>query len=157
ALEWHDPDYRTLVLDTRDLAIERVLGKRADTGWYRLRWELGPRDPIFGQKLTIRMRKPYESVRIRYRTSPDASGLQWLEPGMTAGGKLPFMFSQSQAIHARSWVPLQDTPSVRYTYSAHIESDPAIMVLMSADNPPQMRRDGDYVFRMSQPIPSYLM
>ncbi|MCB1552654.1 MAG: M1 family metallopeptidase [Xanthomonadales bacterium] len=157
ALEWKDPDYRVLVLDTRDLSIDRVLGKRADSGWFRLRWELGPRDPVFGQKLTIRMRKPYESVRIRYRTAPGASGLQWLEPGMTAGGKMPFMFSQSQAIHARSWVPLQDTPSVRYTYSAHVESDPSIMVLMSADNPPQTRRDGDYVFRMNQPIPSYLM
>jgi leukotriene-A4 hydrolase len=157
ALHWHDRAHRRLVLDTRDLQIERVLGKRADSGWYRLKWELSERDPIFGQKLTIDMQHPYDSVRIRYRTSPEASGLQWLEPGMTAGGRMPFMFSQSQAIHARSWVPLQDTPSVRYTYSASIRTDPRLMVLMSADNPPGEPRDGDYVFRMTQPIPSYLM
>ncbi len=157
ALDWKQADYRTLILDTRDLTIEKVLGKSGSNGWRRLKFELAPRDPIFGQKLTIRMNRQYDIVRVRYRTSPEASGLQWLEPSMTAGKKLPFMFSQSQAIHARSWVPLQDTPGVRYTYTAHIESDPRLMALMSADNPPNAARDGDYVYRMSQPIPSYLM
>ncbi len=157
ALTWHDRKHRRLVLDTRDLTIERVLGKRADGPWRRLKWTLGERDPIFGQALTIDMRRAYDSVRVRYRTSPEASGLQWLAPSMTAGGRLPFLFSQSQAIHARSWVPLQDTPGVRYTYTANIETDPSLMVLMSADNDPDGARDGKYQFRMRQPISSYLM
>lgn len=157
ALEWRDPSARDLVLDTRDLTIEKVSGKQVDGPWYRLKYELGERDPVLGQKLTIHMQQAYDNVRIRYRTSPDASGLQWLEPAMTAGKASPFMFSQSQAIHARSWVPLQDTPSVRYTYSARIRTDGSLMALMSADNPPNEPRDGDYVFRMRQPIPSYLM
>jgi leukotriene-A4 hydrolase len=156
-LDWKDPAHRTLVLDTRDLSIDKVLGKSGDGGWHRLAFALAPRDPIFGQKLTIEMKRQYDVVRVRYRTAPEASGLQWLEPSMTAGRKLPFMFSQSQAIHARSWVPLQDTPSVRYTYTAHLETEPQLMALMSADNPPDATRDGDYVYRMSQPIPSYLM
>ena len=157
ALQWKDPAHRQLVLDTRDLTIEKVLGKSGSDGWHRLEFALGERDPIFGQKLTVNVKRQYEIVRVRYRTSPEASGLQWLEPSMTQGKKLPFMFSQSQAIHARSWVPLQDTPGVRYTYTAHIETQPEVMALMSADNPPDASRDGDYVFRMSQPIPSYLM
>ncbi len=157
ALHWHDRDHRQLLLDTRDLQIDKVLGKHADGGWRRLTWTLAERDPIFGQKLSIQMRRAYDTVRIRYQTSPEASGLQWLEPAMTAGKQHPFLFSQSQAIHARSWVPLQDTPGVRYTYSASIRTDPELMVLMSADNPPDEPRDGKYVFRMRQPISSYLM
>ncbi|MBB5208137.1 M1 family metallopeptidase [Chiayiivirga flava] len=157
ALTWKDPAARELLLDTRDLSIAKVLGKSGDGNWRRLQFSLGERDAIFGQKLTIRMKRQYDIVRIRYATAPEASGLQWLEPSMTAGKKHPFMFSQSQAIHARSWVPLQDTPGVRYTYSAHIETDPELMALMSADNAPDASRDGDYVFRMQQPIPSYLM
>lgn len=156
-LDWLDPAHRVLVLDTRALQIDKVLGKSADGAWRRLKFELAANDPIFGSKLSIAMRKPYEMVRIRYRTTPQASGLQWLEPGMTAGGKHPFLFSQSQAIHARSWVPLQDTPSVRFTYSAHVRTPASLIALMSADNDPAAARDGDYVFRMPQPIPSYLM
>jgi len=157
ALDWRDPKARDLVLDTRDLRIERVLAKSGDGGWHRAEFELAGADPIFGSRLTIRLRRQHEVVRIHYRTSPEASGLQWLEASMTAGGKHPFMFSQSQAIHARSWVPLQDTPGVRFTYTARIRTAPQLMALMSADNDPAAPRSGSYLFRMPQPIPSYLM
>ena len=156
-LDWIDPEHRQLVLDTRELEIEKVLGKSGDGAWKRLTFSVAESDPIFGSRLAIRMSQPYEVVRIRYRTSPTASGLQWLEPSMTAGGKHGFLFSQSQAIHARSWVPLQDTPSVRFTYRARISTAPELIALMSADNDPNTARTGDYQFRMPQPIPSYLL
>jgi leukotriene-A4 hydrolase len=157
ALDWRDPKARELVLDTRDLRIDRVLAKSGDSGWHRADFALDEADPIFGSKLSISLRRQHEVVRIRYRTSPSASGLQWLEPAMTAGGQHPFLFSQSQAIHARSWVPLQDTPGVRFTYSARIRTAPQLMALMSADNDPAAMRNGSYLFRMPQPIPSYLL
>ncbi len=157
ALEWKGKDAAQLVLDTRELAIEKVEALAADGAVAPLQFELAPADKVFGSKLTIQAPGQPASVRISYHTAPTASGLQWLEPAMTEGKKLPFMFSQSQAIHARSWVPLQDTPSVRFTYSAHVTSRPDVMVLMSADNDPQAARDGDYSFKMPQPIPSYLL
>src|SRR5690606_19643395 len=157
SLEWLDPEARELVLNTRDLKIDKVSGRNGDGRWRSLDFELAPRDERFGSKLSISMRKQYGQVRVVYATSPEASGLQWLAPTMTAGRQLPFMFSQSQAIHARSWVPLQDTPSVRFTYSAHVRTRPDVMVLMSADNDPAAERDGDYRFRMPQAIPSYLL
>ena len=156
-LDWKDDDARQLVLDTRDLAIDKVEGEGADGAWHPLQYGLADRDELLGSKFTIEAPERNEHIRVTYTTSPDASGLQWMTPAMTEGGKLPFMFSQSQQIHARSWVPLQDTPQVRFTYTAHVTSPADVMVLMSADNDPEAVRDGDYTFAMPQAIPSYLL
>jgi len=156
-LEWKDKDARQLVLDTRELDVAKVEAIAADGARSPLQFALATADKVFGSKLTIETPDQPAKVEISYHTAPTASGLQWLEPSMTEGKKLPFMFSQSQAIHARSWVPLQDTPSVRFTYSAHVVSRPDVMVLMSADNDSKASRDGDYTFKMPQPIPSYLL
>ena len=156
-LEWKDKGAQQLLLDTRELSIEKVEALAADGTAAPLQFTLAPADKVFGSRLSIEAPQQPASVRVTYHTAPTASGLQWLEPSMTEGKKLPFMFSQSQAIHARSWVPLQDTPSVRFTYSAHVTSSPDVMVLMSADNDPKAARDGDYSFKMPQPIPSYLL
>lgn len=155
-LEWKDGSATELALDTRTLTIEQVEAE-AGSSWNALEFTLDDEDPVFGSRLTVQTPGQPERVRVTYRTAPEASGLQWLEPSMTEGGELPFMFSQSQAIHARSWVPLQDTPSVRYTYSARITTSADVMVLMSADNDPDAQRDGEYHFTMPQQIPSYLM
>jgi leukotriene-A4 hydrolase len=155
-LDWRDAAARSLVLDTRDLLITQVEGDDG-SGFRALAFELAPRDAILGSKLSIATATQPKRVRVAYATSPEASGLQWLTPSMTAGGKSPFMFSQSQAIHARSWIPLQDTPSVRFTYEAEIRTPKDVMALMSADNDTTAQRDGSYRFQMPQPIPSYLM
>ena len=157
SLDWKRDDANELVLDTRELDIRKVEAIGADGSAAELAYTLAPADKVFGSKLTITAMSQPAKVRITYATAPTASGLQWLEPGMTEGGKLPFMFSQSQAIHGRSWIPLQDTPGVRFTYSATVRSRPDVMVLMSADNAPDAVRDGEYSFTMPQPIPSYLL
>jgi len=161
-LDWKDPAASTLALDTRDLTIEKAEGADAAGQWTPLQVASATRDPILGSKLTIQVPRHDKSVRVTYRTSPDASGLQWLDPAMTEGKQQPFMFSQSEAIHARSWVPLQDTPGVRFTYTAHITAPKDAMVLMSAANDAAEAgggapRTGDYHFTMKQPIPSYLL
>jgi aminopeptidase N len=156
-LEWLDPAATQLVLDTRDLTLAKVEGAGKDGRWTPLQYALADRDKLLGSKLTIQTPERNTAVRIAYTTSPDASGLQWLAPAMTEGKQHPFMFSQSQAIHARSWVPLQDTPRVRFSYTAHVTAPKDVMVRMSADNKPGDARDGDYSFAMPQKIPSYLL
>jgi len=159
-LAWAQPELpgpAVLQLDTRDLSIERVQARGPEGRWQRVEFRLGERDPILGSPLTIELPARLPEVRIRYRTSPEASGLQWLPPALTAGGRQPLLFSQSQAIHARSWVPLQDTPGVRFTYTARVRTVPGLMALMSADNDPAALADGDFHFTMPQPIPSYLL
>lgn len=156
-LDWLDKSAPALVLDTRDLTIDKAEGLGADGQWTPLQFALSDKDKVLGSALTIEAPTRPAKVRVTYATSPEASGLQWLAPAMTEGGKQPFMFSQSQQIHARSWVPLQDTPQVRFTYSAHVKAPKDVMVLMSADNDPNAVRDGDYHFKMPQKIPSYLL
>ncbi len=154
-LKWQDDKARELVLDTRDLQIRSVQGFDGKA-WKNLSYRLDTADLILGSALRIRLPSALPRVRIGYSTVPEASGLQWLTPEMTSS-KQAFMFSQSQAIHARSWVPLQDTPGVRFTYDARIRTDASLMALMSADNDPKAVRDGDYRFSMPQKIPSYLL
>lgn len=157
SLDWKDKDAKQIVLDTRELSIEKIEADDGQGHLNQLKFVLFPADKILGSKLVIETPSQPTQIRVTYRTAPSASGLQWMEPAMTEGKRLPFMFSQSQAIHARSWVPLQDTPGVRFTYNAHIVSRPDVMVLMSADNDPNAVRDGDYRFKMAEPIPSYLL
>ncbi|NKF21132.1 M1 family metallopeptidase [Solimonas marina] len=150
------PAADTLILDTRDLDIASVEAGHGDT-FKATTFKLAPRDPVLGSALLIAMPESADRVRIRYATEPQASGLQWLTPMQTAGKKHPFLFSQSESIHARSWIPLQDTPQVRQTYSAHITTPKGLRAVMSADNDPKAPANGDYRFKMPQRIPSYLI
>ncbi|MBC7447711.1 MAG: M1 family metallopeptidase, partial [Hymenobacteraceae bacterium] len=97
-------------------------------------------------------------VVVRYATNPaGADALQWLQPAQTAGRRQPLLFTQSQAILARTWVPIQDSPGIRFTYDARVEVPSHLVALMSATNPTERRADGTYEFRMPQPIPAYLL
>jgi aminopeptidase N len=139
-----------LILDTRALQIEAV-----SCAGEPVEFVLAERDPILGSALRISLPHGVDSVDIRYTTSPDASGLQWLNPAQTAGKKHPFLFSQSQSIHARSWIPLQDSPGIRFTYDAQIEAPAGLMALMSAREERHERTT--HFFVMDLPVPAYLI
>lgn len=143
-------DDAPLVLDTRDLEIHRVEWQGRE-----LHYQVGSRDAILGSPLTIELPPDAQSVLIHYSASPHASGLQWLNPEQTGGKSHPFLFSQNQSIHARSWIPIQDSPGVRITYDARIKSDPELRIVMSAES--EGVENGFHRFRMSRPIPAYLI
>jgi leukotriene-A4 hydrolase len=146
-----------LILDSRNLNIEKIETSADSINYSPSAFTVGSADKILGAALTIPLPARATRVRIHYSTDPAASGIQWLAPSQTAGKKDPFMFTQSQAIHARSWIPLQDTPGVRVTYNARVRTPKHLLAVMSAENDPRAPRDGDYTFRMRQPIPSYLI
>ncbi len=156
-LNWLNPAATRFVVDTRALVIEKVQALTAANTWVNVPYILGIADPIKGQPLTIQLVAQVSKVRIFYHSTEASSGLQWLGIAQTTEKKQPFLFSQSQAIHARSWIPLQDTPAIRITYQAKVKTPPELLAVMSADNSKNQVRDGDYEFDMPQKVPAYLI
>ncbi len=141
----------SLVLDTYDLAINKItLGKNeAET-----KFRLGKKDSILGSSLTITIEPTTKIVKVYYTTSANSKALQWLEPAQTTDKNYP-LYTLSQRINARSWIPCQDNPGVRFTYNAKVKVPKNLLALMSANNPKEKNDTGIYNFEMSQPIPSY--
>ena len=146
-----------LDLDTRDLTIHGVF----DGAGAAVPYELAPAEDWMGARLIVDRPAGTQTLRIRYTTSPEASALQWLEPRHTAGGEHPYMFSQCQPHHARSIVPIQDSPRIRFAYSARITVPEPLTAVMSAA--PGVAQAGagagtrTLTFEMPQPIPAYLL
>ena len=155
-IEILNPGAINLVLDTKDLSIGdvHVIRENGDRTSVMLIW--GRSDPALGSELTIPIGPDVTSVEIAYHTSPDAEGLQWLSPEQTAGKVHPYLFSQAQALNARTMAPLQDTPAVRMTYSATLRVPDGLLPLMSASQGSK-DENGEYHFEMPQAIPSYLI
>jgi aminopeptidase N len=140
------PGASEIVFDISTIKIDRV-----EVNGQPVSFELGPEKKYLGQPLIIPVDSTSSKVSIQYSTAPGAEALLWVE------GEKPFLFTQSQAILARTWIPCQDSPGVRITYNARVKVPQGLLALMSAENPQQVSGDGVYQFRMDQPIPSYLM
>ncbi len=157
-----EPGATQVILDARNLEIRSV----ADASGAPLQFALGAEDPIKGQALTVTVPAfetgQTQKIVVSYATRPDAAALQWLTPAQTAGGVQPFLFSQGQAILTRTWVPTQDSPGIRQTYSAKITVPAALKAVMSAEmlspeGEPAADGTHSYRFRMTNPVPPYLI
>ena len=150
----HKANANVVYFDTWAL---RVLDVTADGK--KTRWALGDSLPLIGRPLSVVITPATRRVTVRYETIADASGsgAQWLTAAQTAGKAYPYVYTQSQSIHARSWVPCQDTPSIRFTYDARVRVPSELMAIMSARNVRERSEDGVYQFEMKQSIPSYLL
>jgi leukotriene-A4 hydrolase len=144
---------KEVVLDTRGLTIDKVSYEDGSAAEFTM----GDEVKHLGRPLTIKIKNQKSRIIIHYSTSPDASALQWLSEEQTAGKKYPFLFTQSQAILSRTWVPIQDSPGIRFTYSASVRVPKELLAVMSAENPQQKTADGVYHFKMPQPVPAYLL
>lgn len=147
---------RSITLDINGLQIDSVLlereGRTSPTTFV-----VGEPIPFLGASLKIELPRPPDKIIIYYQTKPDALALQWLNPRQTLDKKHPFLFTQGQAILTRSWIPVQDSPGIRFTYSARVKVPNDLMAVMSANNPQARNDQGLYEFSMDLPIPAYLM
>lgn len=111
-----------------------------------------------GSKLTVNLAKKTSgnvTVSIVYKTSPKASGLQWLKQEQTRSKNHPYMYSQCQAIHARSLVPCQDTAAVKFTFNAEVTHPVDLTALLSGVR--VSGENGKTVYEQTVPIPAYLV
>ncbi|MFO7567596.1 MAG: M1 family metallopeptidase [Enhygromyxa sp.] len=185
-LDRKDPS-APLLLDGRDLDIKHVYASkleaapgdhgvpelatdevRSASSWAAIEFTIGEPHSSFGAPITIELPPEVNAVKVTYATRPSATGLQWLDAAQTAGKRAPFLYSQSQAIHARSWIPAQDSPGVRTTWDAIVEVDGRFTAVMAADQLGELARtvpegrDGKpetraFRFVMPQPVPAYLI
>lgn len=142
----------SLRLDTYDLTIDSILVNGKPAGFH-----LGSPVEHLGSALSIAMISGSARVDIFYKSGQNARALQWLTPQQTLGKTQPFLYTQSESIYARSWIPCPDGPGIRYTYDARVTVPKGLLALMSATNPQQLSDSGVYHFRMDIPIPAYLM
>lgn len=152
------PGAKEIVLDTKNLDVTRV----TDGAGQALRYTLGATDSILGQPLTVALGEGTRKIVVHYSTRPEAAALQWLTPQQTAGKRHPYLFSQGQAILTRTWIPTQDSPGIRQTYSARITVPAELKAVMSAemltpDGEPADSGQHAYRFRMTHRVPPYLI
>ena len=113
---------KEILLDTSHLDIQDV-----KLGGHRARWEIMPEVKIYGSPLKINLDQGVErgesvELDIAVATTAGCTALQWLTPAQTSNKKHPYLFSQCQAIHARSCYPCQDTPDVKSTFTFALRS-----------------------------------
>lgn len=164
-----DPGATELVLDTRDLDVRDVSEKanhvmgalsKTETTWVSRPFHVDKADPVLGSPLIIDLppnRKSTETIRIEYVTAPGSPSLHWLDDKQTAGRHQPLMYTLSAPIGARGWIPMQDTPLARITFTAFVHTDRDLLAVMTARNDPDVKHNGEYSFVMRDAIPPSLI
>jgi leukotriene-A4 hydrolase len=150
----------TIALDTRELVVSGVksgpVGSLSDSTFH-VAEQVGD----LGSPLVLSVAAETEEfeVEVLYETSPTASGLQWLPKEQTDGKRHPYLFTQFQAIHARSAIPCQDSPSVKFTYTADVTAPAGLVARMSAlETGSATAQNGTtYSFEQKVPMTSYLV
>jgi leukotriene-A4 hydrolase len=146
-----------LNLDTSHLMIESVSNPEDGSA---LQYKLVKNEKEhLGTQLSILLPPGAKRVAIAYRTTTASSAIQWLPPSQTAGKRHPYLFTQCQAIHARSMLPCQDQPGVKMTFDAHVTVPSWAVSVMSGVLVRKDEAADVSVFHWTQKVPvsSYLI
>jgi leukotriene-A4 hydrolase len=151
------PGATEIVLDSDGLIIAKV----TDTKGRPLHYEIGASGGEKGAPLTVRIGAARRIV-ITYSSGPDAAALGWLLPSLTAGKKLPYLYTQGQPTLNRSWIPTQDSPGIRQSWTAKITVPSNLVAVMSGERLtskgiPAAKGWRSYRFRMDRNVPPYLI
>ena len=152
---WNKSKGTELYIDTRNLEITNIFLEKAGN---KTEFEFLEEKPFVGKPLKINIsNSEKQKVIIVYKTTQNSDALQWLEPSQTAGKKHPFLFTQGQAILSRTWFPCQDSPGIRFTWSANVTLKNELEAIMSSEIRSTDSTTGLYHFEMPKPVPAYLV
>ncbi|KAG0053628.1 Leukotriene A-4 hydrolase [Gryganskiella cystojenkinii] len=147
-----------VVLDTSFIDV-----RAASVAGQSLNFKLQERNEKHGSALEIQLAQAINKgdrikLIVEYATTKDCTACQWLEPSQTVGKQHPYLFTQCEAIHARSLLPCQDSPSIKLTYSANITTPlRALMSAVPVGEESQANGRKTFKFEQKTRIPSYLI
>ncbi|XP_041944665.1 aminopeptidase B isoform X2 [Alosa sapidissima] len=131
-----------------------------DTEWKKV--EFLTRDfTSYGTTLVVKFPAPWKAdekfrVAIKYAAT-DGPGMSWLVPAQTSERRLPFLYTSGFPVLNRSLFPGFHTPMAKSPYSATVQVPEGFTAVMSATTWEHRKADNIFLFRMEQPIPSYLV
>lgn len=100
-------------------------------------------------------------LKVTFRTTDESLAINWLSKEQTSSQTLQYLYTKCEPIHCRAIAPLQDTPSIKSTYSAKVTVPQPYRVNMSANCLDQYdnatSKTTTYTFKQIIPIPSYLL
>lgn len=147
------PNTTNIILDTSYLNIVKIWINDLPTDNY----VIGARKhEALGCPLLVALPTTYNDdfrLTIQFGTTEKCTALKFLDRETTDSKTAPYLFSQCQAIHARSLFPCFDTPAVKSPYSMSVESP--YFALMSGR--PTHTENNKYFFEQPVCIPSYLV
>lgn len=146
-----------IIFDIDGLKVTKITTGTEEAKELEAAYEIGAEVEHLGAPLSVAINDKIEQVNIYYETTDASNALDWLDPSLTMSKEHPFLYTQGQAVLTRTWIPIQDTPSNRITYSASLKVPSDLLAVMSATNPTEKNDEGIYNFEMNQPIPSYLI
>ncbi|KAF4982877.1 hypothetical protein FZEAL_1573 [Fusarium zealandicum] len=153
-----DKESKEIILDTRFLDISTIRVNSAES-----KWELKDFQAPLGAPLHISVpdgatKGEVIDLAIELQTTSKCTALQWLTPAQTSNKKHPYMFSQCQAINARSIFPCQDTPDVKSTFTFNLTSSLPVVAsgVPVGDHDATPGKEKLYEFEQKVAIPSYL-
>ena len=144
----------TVTLDTSELTIKSTNGKH----------QFLEKHSALGTPLKIDFEQPTDKIEIEYSTTDKCSAAKFLDKNQTLS-RTNYLFTQCQAIHARSLLPCFDAPKLKFKYTATVSlteknlQGEFLVPLMSALKIKTEKTETTQVTSFEQPIPisSYLL
>ena len=152
---------RKVLLDVLDLTIHSITDAHGNLVQWEVQTPEGSRAK-FGKALVVSLPQEDTSCQlcVRYETTEKSTAIQWLTREQTAGKRYPLCFTQSCAICGRSFLPCQDTPSVKATFSIHVTVPVPLVAVASGEplgEPKEAQGLRTFAYAQKVPVMSYLI